>query len=134
MPLAKGGALLRAAFVVLFAVATWALLLRQRMLRFEVSGESMAPALRHGDYVAVDRFAYRSHGPHVGDVVVIPDPRVPARQLLKRVVRHDPELGLWVQGDNTSESTDSRTFGWVSPSDVIGRVAFRYWPAPRWFR
>ncbi len=134
MPLAIGGTLLRAAFVVSIPVATWAVFLRRRMLRYEVAGSSMSPSLRHGDYVAVDRFAYHSHAPHEGDIVVVPDPRVPTRQILKRVIRTDYELGLWVQGDNDSGSTDSRTFGWVDPSEVVGRVAFRYWPTPRWFR
>ena len=35
-----------------------------------------------------------------------------------------------VQGDNREESTDVRAFGPVGPEDLVGRVAFRYWPRP----
>jgi signal peptidase I len=35
-----------------------------------------------------------------------------------------------VQGDNTQESTDVRSFGPVGPDDLVGRVVLRYWPHP----
>jgi signal peptidase I len=39
-----------------------------------------------------------------------------------------PEDQLFVLGDNRGFSNDSRAFGFVPFSDVIGRAWFRYWP------
>ena len=35
-------------------------------------------------------------------------------------------------GDNRSESPDSRTFGPVNKTLILGRVWFRYWPPRTW--
>jgi signal peptidase I len=39
-----------------------------------------------------------------------------------------PPLQVFVMGDNRSNSRDSRFFGPVSLSDVLGHAVFRYWP------
>ena len=39
-----------------------------------------------------------------------------------------PPLHVFVMGDNRSASRDSRTFGAVPLSQVVGRAVFRYWP------
>jgi signal peptidase I len=35
---------------------------------------------------------------------------------------------LWVMGDNRGNSTDSRVFGTIPESDVVGRAVVRVWP------
>ncbi|MDP8937636.1 MAG: signal peptidase I [Actinomycetota bacterium] len=35
---------------------------------------------------------------------------------------------LWVMGDNRANSSDSRTFGTIPESDVVGRAVVRLWP------
>ncbi|HLN07168.1 MAG TPA: hypothetical protein VK217_12875, partial [Acidimicrobiales bacterium] len=50
--------------------------------------------------------------------------------LVKRVAAVLP-AGLEVRGDNETASRDSRAFGAVEPSCVIGRVVYRYFPPPR---
>ncbi len=35
---------------------------------------------------------------------------------------------LWVMGDNRSNSSDSRAFGTIPHSDVVGRAVVRVWP------
>ena len=84
----------------------------------------MRPTLRPGDRV----LAVRCRRPRPGDLVVLADPRVPARTLVKRVAAVGPD-GIAVVGDTPSASTDSRTFGPV-PS-VWGRVVYRYGPPER---
>ncbi|KKR34462.1 MAG: Signal peptidase I [Candidatus Gottesmanbacteria bacterium GW2011_GWC2_39_8] len=39
-----------------------------------------------------------------------------------------PKGYLWVMGDNRPHSSDSREFGPIKESDIIGRAFFRYWP------
>jgi inner membrane protease subunit 1 len=90
----------------------------------------MAPTLRSGDWIIVDRAAYVRRMPRPGHVVLAHDPREPARQVVKRVVRIDFHQQAWLEGDNPAESTDSRTYGPVPPALVAGRVRWRYWPRP----
>ncbi len=42
-----------------------------------------------------------------------------------------PENGLWVMGDNRENSADSRYFGCIDESSVIGVVVARYLPIDR---
>ena len=84
----------------------------------------MCPTLAPGDRVV----ALRCHRPRPGDVVVLPDPRLPSRTLVKRVAAVGP-AGFTVAGDAPDASTDSRSFGPV-PS-VWGRVVYRYAPRDR---
>lgn len=41
-----------------------------------------------------------------------------------------PEDRLWVMGDNRSNSSDSRSFGVIERSTVVGRAFIRVWPIP----
>ncbi len=100
-------------------------LLRQRQ-RFRVVGISMLPLLLPGDEVLVDRCAYRRALPASDDVVVIISPDRPDIRLIKRVVAVHQNGACFVQGDNPSQSTDSRVFGWVEPHFILGRVTSRF--------
>ncbi len=87
-----------------------------------VRSHSMEPALRERDCLLVLPPRRR---PRIGDVVLVRDPRGRTRLLLKRIadVRAD---GCLVEGDYAAHSTDSRDFGAVPISDVLGLAAFRY--------
>jgi nickel-type superoxide dismutase maturation protease len=102
-----------------------------RYRRFEISGRSMLPGLQPGDWVLVDEWAYRKSPPARGHVVVVADPRELSRHLVKRVAYVEGSTELRVEGDNPAESTDSREFGPVPVSLVVGRVRWRYWPLSR---
>jgi len=95
----------------------------------EVSGRSMVPTLRPGDRLLVETWTYRRRAPHVGEVVVAPDPRAPTRELVKRVAAV-AEGRVSLRGD-AARSTDSRRFGSVPVTSVRARAAFRYWPLAR---
>ncbi|MDQ2952161.1 MAG: nickel-type superoxide dismutase maturation protease [Chloroflexota bacterium] len=99
-----------------------------RPWRVAVSGHSMEPALREGDWLIVVPPRRRPRG---GDVVLVRDPRERTRLLLKRVAEVAPEGGVVVRGDRDDHSTDSRHFGAIPLDDVIGRAAFRYAPLRR---
>ena len=36
------------------------------------------------------------------------------------------DIGIWVEGDNKGKSTDSRSWGALDSSEVIGKLIFRY--------
>lgn len=95
------------------------------VVRFRVEGDSMAPAYLSGDRLVVNRLAYLVRGPRPGDVVVLRDPEVPGRLLLKRVAA--VEDGRYVVlGDNPAGSRDSRRFGTVRRRDIVGKALLRY--------
>jgi nickel-type superoxide dismutase maturation protease len=98
--------------------------------RFVVADESMQPAYRPGDRLALNRLAYLLRGPRVGDVVVLRDPEMPSRYLVKRIARagRGPSRArrYEVLGENAPYSRDSRAFGAVPRRSIIGKVWFKY--------
>lgn len=99
----------------------------------------MQPGFRPGDRLYVDPRPGRPLA--VGDVVALRDPEAPDRLLLKRIARFVPapgggpgtarDLFLVVEGDNAPGSRDSRQFGPLPSTAVIGLVWYRYAPLDR---
>ena len=83
----------------------------------------MNPTLENGDYVLADIRYYRTHRPQVGEIVVFKHP-YQARVLVKRISDVDGAR-FAVRGDNGAQSSDSRSFGWLSGDALIGRVTSR---------
>jgi nickel-type superoxide dismutase maturation protease len=88
-----------------------------------VSGASMVPAYYDGDMLLV-RYG-GAVGP--GDAVLARDPRDPQLVLLKRIARREGG-GWWLLADNPYAPGDSRQFGAVPDTLVLGRVVMRLWP------
>lgn len=85
------------------------------MLLFRrVEGESMAPTYPQGKIV----LAWRFRKPKKGDVVIVKHHRL---ELIKRVDQLQDDK-VYVLGDNPAESTDSRHYGWLPLSSVLGVV------------
>jgi nickel-type superoxide dismutase maturation protease len=106
---------------------------RRSAHRVVVSGTSMAPALQPGDRLVVVSVPWvRQPWPRPGDVVAVRDPRQASRLLVKRVASVRPDAGtLEVAGDAREHSTDSRAFGPVPRSSIVGRAVYRYAPVGR---
>ena len=92
----------------------------------------MSPTFTAGDQVFWDPKAYIADAnvlPQGGEIVVARDPRTPERLLVKRVVAISPDgnggFSAVLRGDNPSESTDSRQFGAVDASQILGKVTSR---------
>jgi signal peptidase I len=152
--------------VALLAVALLVLVLVRLFVAepLRVDGASMAPTLRSGDVVLVQRLG----SVHTGQLLVLHDPQ-DGSLVVKRVVALDgqtveirdaylyvdgvevdepyvdhsridgvyfgpvtvPAGEVFVLGDSRDGSIDSRVFGPVSVSAVVGRVLVRLWPPVR---
>jgi nickel-type superoxide dismutase maturation protease len=101
--------------------------------RVEVTGSSMSPSLLPGDRLLVLVPPLTApRWPKPGEVVAVRDPRDRSRLLIKRVAAVDHRRGtLDVRGDAPDASTDSRAFGPVPRSSVVGRAVYRYAPQGR---
>ena len=138
---------------------------------FSISGTNMAPELKPGQIVVVNRVAYLFGGPGRGDVALVVDPSDPhlKKQLLERVIAvpgdtvevtashiivngvtlNEPyvhvapgvsqnpvilapqKLGkhqYFVLNDNRLSAEDSRTFGPVDQSNILGKAVVVFWP------
>ena len=104
---------------LLFTAATTTLL----------TGPSMQPTYSNcGDIVLVDKLFWKMSGLKVGDIVIAtPSPN---KQVCKRVSKPPeplPKGSLWLLGDNLSQSRDSRDYGTVDESKIVGRVVAKLW-------
>lgn len=66
--------------------------------RIRVDGTSMEPNLHTGEYVVVNKFAYRLGQPHLGDVIVFHFPGNPGEEYIKRVIGVPGDLVQVEQG------------------------------------
>lgn len=82
-------------------------------LIFKVSGNSMLPTLRPNQKVLTFNWVT----PQVGQVVVAKQNN---RLVIKRI-KDKSELGYFLVGDNPKESSDSRQYGWIKGSAIIGK-------------
>ncbi len=99
--------------------------LGRRTRRFRVHDWSMAPTFVPGDIIRVTPQTDAEKVPDQGDAIVLRDPEMKGRKLLKRVQSVMFEGGavkVFVIGDNPLRSRDSRHFGAVPVEDIIGRV------------
>ena len=99
----------------------------------------MVPTLVPGDGLYVDPGAYRLHPPRPGEIVVTRDPELSSRHLVKRVGfvpdgprpadgTEVPSGSVYLLGDEPTASRDSRKFGPVPVTLLVGRAYACYRP------
>lgn len=101
------------------------LLLRKRK-RLRVVGESMLPLLQPGDEILLDPFAYQKSSPQINDIIVTQHPLQPNLSIVKRINGINDGDRYFVTGDNRKASTDSRHWGSIKSSDIIGKVTSQF--------
>jgi signal peptidase I len=108
----------------------------------EVRGESMSPNYNDGDWLLFRVLPAKSKANElIGKVVLIQRQSEFGTDFLqvKRVTQVSDSTSasgaikteIWVEGDNKSESTDSRSWGPLNSGEVIGKLIFRYRRAPK---
>jgi nickel-type superoxide dismutase maturation protease len=80
----------------------------------------MEPTIVAGDTVLVNRMSYLFRHPQKNDVVALHDPR-DGKILIKRITKRSGTK-FFVKGDNKNSSTDSRVFGMIGKSAIVGKV------------
>lgn len=94
----------------------------------------MAPTLNRGDWLLVRYFQPTSEPAQakVGRILLIERTEQPGAIYIKRLInirgdspnRHFKTY--WVEGDNKSQSQDSRSWGAIHGEEIVGRALFRY--------
>lgn len=159
---------LRDIIIVLAIAASIFLVTRLVIQNFVVDGHSMEPNFYTGQWVLVNKLAYKVGDPARGDVVVFNSPRPTGPPvLIKRIIGLPGEtvkiesgkvyiddklltesyisvttsgndtwtLGenqYFVMGDNRPASSDSRSWGLLERSRMIGKAWLRIWPFSAW--
>jgi signal peptidase I len=166
--------------VVMVGVVAVALVIQATSVQaFWIPSKSMENTLHRDDRVMVNKWSYRLHPIHRGDVVVFTRPPdmtfssdhnlikrviglpgdrlaianghvyIDGRELSEPYVEADrptqqgsipctvarpcviPPKDVWVMGDNRVDSEDSRYFGPIAQSSIVGRAFIRIWPINR---
>lgn len=89
-----------------------------------VTGRSMEPTLREGDWLLV-RYGAAAR---LGSLVIV---RLPGRLVAVKRLTMRVDDGWWVERDNPAEGVDSWQVGAVGESDLLARVVLRLWPPGR---
>lgn len=80
----------------------------------------MYPTFKSGDVILATSLVYIVSSPKKGEIIVLSHPNkgIPIVKRIKKVTK----TGLFVEGDNTRYSTDSKQFGFVSRKNILGKV------------
>ena len=78
--------------------------------RFKVSGNSMYPTLKDGEYVLTEKISYYFKNPKIGEIIVADS----GKKLVKRIVKKFGSY-YFIKGDNKGG-------GLIHKKDIIGKV------------
>lgn len=103
----------------------------------------MEPTLHSNNVLVTEHITPRMHKIQKGDIVIAKNPSNPSQNICKRVtglpgdmmrgqysLRRQlvPRGHVWLEGDNSSNSSDSRVYGPVPQGLIKSRVLMRIWP------
>ena len=103
----------------LIAMIGWLL---GRYKRRRVRGNSMLPTLEPGQEVLIKPLAGAARNAiNPGDLLYVQHPLDSSRQIIKRC-SHCEGTKVWLVGDNSAESTDSRSYGALPAKFILGKL------------
>ena len=88
----------------------------------KIEGHSMSPFLQSQDIILASSIPYFFSNPKMEDVVVA---RVNGKNFVKRIHSIVQEK-YYLEGDNKTDSMDSRSFGPVFKKNIVGKVIFSF--------
>ncbi|XP_057335627.1 mitochondrial inner membrane protease subunit 1 [Microplitis mediator] len=104
-------------------------------------GPSMEPTIHTHDVLFTEHISPRFDKLSKGDIIIAKSPTNPREIICKRIggVEGDriycgftsyvvPQGHLWLEGDNASNSSDSRSYGAIPKGLVISRAVCKVWP------
>ncbi len=86
-------------------------------MKVVIHGNSMSPALKNGDEVTFD--TYKKQSIKIGDILFVNHPYSINKKIVKRVSKIKGDSLYFLEGDNAYESSDSKTFGYISREGII---------------
>ncbi|XP_056641355.1 mitochondrial inner membrane protease subunit 1 [Diorhabda sublineata] len=106
------------------------------------SGPSMEPTLHSDDVLLTEHVSTLRNKINKGDIVIAKCPTNPNQQICKRVVAlpgekvktgftshvYVPIGHVWLEGDNSYNSLDSRSYGPVPQGLIKSRAVCKVWP------
>ncbi len=92
------------------------------LLSLKVSGHSMLPHILDGEAVLVSGIPYLFKNPKINDIVAF---EIEKQIFLKRVLKISNGK-YFVRGDNKNDSFDSRKFGYILKSQILGKVIYKF--------
>ncbi|XP_017778580.1 PREDICTED: mitochondrial inner membrane protease subunit 1 [Nicrophorus vespilloides] len=106
------------------------------------TGPSMEPTIYTDDILITERLTLNYRNLQRGDIIIARCPSSPRDQICKRITglpgdRMITELGrssivprghVWIEGDNRSNSSDSRSYGPIPQGLIKSRAVCKVWP------
>jgi len=97
-----------------------------------ISGNSMSPTLKNNTLIIVDKYLFKMFSIKKGDILVLNHQK---EEVIKRIAylpgerfEHEgKEIELkkdeiYILGDNSKESIDSRNYGPIKTNNIIGKI------------
>jgi signal peptidase I len=89
--------------------------------KLRIAGHSMEPILKNNDLVLISNIFYIFKHPQINDIVAF---RFDEKFFVKRITKSKNQK-YFLEGDNKSDSLDSRGFGWISRNEILGKYFYK---------